>query len=227
MTENILVLGRLRYVKLFLINLSCNFIEKPGRMPLRLFLFCKIIVLLPRKELDNEGNEIDPRAELIDKILEYRKFKQAATELSRMEDLRMLLVKRGNVLSELIQVGEDAGEGTEIQAVTLYKLMKAFEKVAQRLHEKNHQSVHTVVQYNYTMEGSREFMLKLVEKERTISFEKIFEHCENRIHAIFLFLNMLELIQLKYLTILLGEGRNNFIVEYNFEREPEEMMEPN
>ncbi len=66
-------------------------------------------------------------------------------------------------------------------------------------------------------------MLHLVEKERTISFEKIFEHCENRIHAIFLFLNMLELIQLKYFSILLGEGRNNFIVAYNFEREPEEV----
>ncbi len=183
----------------------------------------KAKMLLPRKELDNEGNEIDPRAELIDKILEYRKFKQAATELSQMEDVRMLMVKRGNVLSELIQVGEDAGEGTEIQAVTLFKLMKAFERVAQRLHEKNNQLVHTVVQYNYTMEGSREFLLHLVQKERTISFEKIFEHCENRIHAIFLFLNMLELIQLKYFSILLGEGRNNFIVEYNFEREPEEV----
>jgi hypothetical protein len=34
---------------------------------------------------------------------------------------------------------------------------------------------------------------------------------------------MLELIQLKYFSILLGEGRNNFIVAYNFEREPEEV----
>lgn len=183
----------------------------------------KAKMLLPRKELDPEGNEIDPRAELIDKILEYRRFKQAATELSRMEDLRMLMARRGNVLAELIQVGEDAGEGTEIQAVTLFKLMKAFEKVAQRLHDKNHQPVHTVVQYNYTMEGSRKYMLELVESERTISFEKIFENCENRIHAIFLFLNMLELIQLKYFTILLGEGRNNFIVEFNSEREPEDV----
>ncbi|MEO7800949.1 MAG: segregation/condensation protein A [Ginsengibacter sp.] len=184
----------------------------------------KAKMLLPRKELDQEGNEIDPRAELIDKILEYRRFKQAATELSHMEDLRMLMVKRGNVLSELIQVGEDAGEGTEIQAVTLFKLMKAFEKVAQRLHDKTHQPVHTVVQYNYTMEGSRKYMLDLVEKERTISFEKIFENCENRIHAIFLFLNMLELIQMKYFTILMGEGRNNFIVEFNSERQPEDAV---
>src|SRR5450755_4058556 len=41
----------------------------------------KAKMLLPRKELDTLGNEIDPRQELIDKILEYRKFKQAATEM--------------------------------------------------------------------------------------------------------------------------------------------------
>jgi len=78
--------------------------------------------------------------------------------------------------------------------------------------------VHTVVQYNYTMEGSRKYMLDLVKKERTISFEKIFDISENRIHAIFLFLNMLELIQQKYLFIIMGEGVNNFIIEYNSDR---------
>ena len=61
------------------------------------------------------------------------------------------------------------------------------------------------------MEGSRQFMLDLLQKEHSIAFENIFEICENRIHAIFLFLNMLELIQSKYLTIVMGEGRNNFI----------------
>ena len=99
--------------------------------------------------------------------------------------------------------------------------MKAFERVAQRLHEKINKPVHTVVQYDYTMEGIREYMLTLVKKERTLSFEKIFDACENRIHAIFLFLNMLELIQAKYFFILTGEGRNNFIVEYNENREEE------
>ena len=182
----------------------------------------KAKMLLPRKELDQEGNEIDPRQELIDKILEYKKFKQAALEMQQMEALRMMMVKRGNLQNELAKIGEEAGEGTEIQTVTLFKLMKAFERVAQRLHEKRNQPVHTVVQYNYTMEGSREYMLELVKKERTLSFEKIFDVCENRIHAIFLFLNMLELIQGKYIFILTGEGRNNFIVEYNENREEEE-----
>ncbi len=179
----------------------------------------KAKMLLPRKEIDQEGNEIDPRQELIDKILEYKKFKQAALEMQQMEALRMMMVKRGNLINELAKIGEESGEGTEIQNVTLFRLMKAFERVAQRLHEKRHQPVHTVVQYNYTMEGSREYMLDLVKKERSLSFERIFDVCENRIHAIFLFLNMLELIQGKYFTILMGQGINNFIVEYNENRE--------
>lgn len=181
----------------------------------------KAKMLLPRKELDQQGNEIDPRQELIDKILEYRKFKQAAAEMQEMEAIRMLVVKRGNLESELARITEEAGEGTEIQAITLFKLMKAFEKVAQRLHEKRNQPVHTVVRYDYTMEGCRAFMLELTEKERTLSFEKIFEVCHNRIHAIFLFLNMLELIQGNYLKILIGSGMNNFIIEYNEQREPD------
>src|SRR5450432_2766465 len=113
----------------------------------------KAKMLLPRKELDQSGNEIDPRNELISKILEYKKFKQAAIEMSGLEALRMLSVKRGNLKQELSKIGEDSGEGTEMQAISLYKLMKAFERVARRLHEKRHQPVHTVVQYNYTMEN--------------------------------------------------------------------------
>ncbi len=178
----------------------------------------KAKMLLPRKELDEQGNEIDPRQELVNKILEYKKFKEAAAQMADMEAVRMMIVKRGNVQKEIAQIGEEAGEGTEIQAVTLFKLMKAFEKVVQKLQERNNKPVHTVVQYNYTMEGSREYMLNICSKEKTLSFEKIFEVCENRIHAIFLFLNMLELIQQKYIGILIGEGRNNFILEWNENR---------
>jgi len=131
----------------------------------------------------------------------------------------MLMIKRGNLQKELSQIGEEFGEGTEIQAVTLFKLMKAFEKVAQKLRERNNKPVHTVVQYNYTMEESREFMLDTCRKEKTVSFEKIFDVCENRIHAIFLFLSLLELVQQKYMMLVTGEGRNNFIIEYNENRE--------
>jgi segregation and condensation protein A len=177
----------------------------------------KAKMLIPRKELDPHGNEIDPRQELIDKILEYKRFKEASQKMSEMEALRMLMVKRGNIQEELALIGEEAGEGTEIQTVTLFKLMKAFEKVAQRLLDKKNRPVHTVISYNYTMEGTREYMLNLIKTERSLSFEKIFDVCNDRIHAIFLFLNILELVQSNYMKIISGNGANNFIIEYNEE----------
>lgn len=184
----------------------------------------KAKMLLPRKELDADGNEIDPRQELVDKVLEYKKFKEASAKLADMEAIRMLMVKRGNLQEELNQIGEQAGEGTEIQTITLFKLMKAFERVMQRIHDKQNKPVHTVIQYNYTMEGSRDYMLHFVQKEKTVTFEKVFDVCENRIHAIFLFLSMLELTQQRYMKLLIGEGRNNLIIEWN-ERREEELKE--
>jgi segregation and condensation protein A len=185
----------------------------------------KARMLLPRKELDVQGNEIDPRQELIDKILEYKRYKEASAKMAEMEALRMLMVRRGNLQKDLAVIGEHEGEGTEIQNITLFKLMKAFERVMTRMKERQNKPVHTVEQYNYTMEESRDQMLHLVEMEKTCSFEKVFENCTNRIHAIFLFLSMLELVQLKYMRILVGEGRNNFIVEFNEDREEEEPAE--
>ena len=64
-------------------------------------------------------------------------------------------------------------------------------------------------------------MLTLAQQERHLSFEKIFERSENRVHAIFLFLSLLELVQQKFLNIMIGEGKNNFIIEYN---EPENRL---
>jgi segregation and condensation protein A len=182
----------------------------------------KAKMLIPRKELDEQGNEIDPRQELVNKILEYKKFKEASARMAELEEQRFLMFKRGNLQKELAQIGEEAGEGTEIQAVTLFKLMKAFEKVVQKLHERNNKPVHTVIQYHYTMEESRDYMLEHCRTEKTTSFEKIFEICQDRIHALFLFLSLLELSQQKYLSIITGEGRNNFIVEYNENREEDE-----
>ena len=178
----------------------------------------KARLLLPRKELDASGNEIDPRQELIDKILEYKKFKEAAIKMAEMEAERMLMIKRGNLQREIALLGEEASEGTEIQNITLFKLMKSFEKVMLRLQERQNKPVHTVVPYNYTMEGSRDYMLHMLEQEKTVSFEKVFEICDNKIHAIFLFLSILELAQQKYMRLSVGQGMNNFIVEWNENR---------
>ncbi len=184
----------------------------------------KAKLLLPRKELDALGNEIDPRQELIDKILEYKKYKEAAVQMADLEALRMLMMKRGNIQQEMSLVGEEAAEGTELQTVTLFKLMKSFEKVMTRLQERQNRPVHTVVRYNYTMEGSRAYLLDIVREGKTVAFEKVFDICQDRVHALFLFLSILELSQQKYMKLMVGEGRNNFIIEWNENREDD--LEP-
>jgi segregation and condensation protein A len=85
--------------------------------------------------------------------------------------------------------------------------------------------VHTVVQYNYTMEQSRLHVYTAAKSARTCSFEKMFEVCTNRLHAIFIFLSMLELVQMKYLAVVTGEGRNNFQVEFNDVPENDQLAE--
>ncbi|MFZ1800450.1 MAG: segregation/condensation protein A [Chitinophagaceae bacterium] len=187
----------------------------------------KAKMLIPRKELDAAGNEIDPRQELVDKILEYRRFKEAAVSMAALETARLKMAKRGNLQKELYLIGEESSEGTEIQNVTLYKLMKAFDKVMLRMQERVNKPVHTVVQYNYTMEESRATVSQIVRSEKTVAFEKIFGACENKLHAIFLFLSLLEMVQQKMMFLLLGQGMNNFIVEWNEAYTGEETREEN
>lgn len=182
----------------------------------------KAKMLLPRKELDEHGNEIDPRQELVDKILEYKRFKEASEQMIVLEAERLLQQKRGNIQKELDALGEEYSEGTEIQTITMYKLMQAFERVMGRYKERTDKPQHVVVKYNYSLEGQKTFLVDHIRSNTRVAFETIFSQCENRIHAIFTFLAMLELVQMKYLTLLIGSGRNNFIIEWNPEA-PENM----
>jgi len=214
-----------------IINDFMDYIHQSGELNIELssefILFISTLMrikakmLLPRKELDAQGNEIDPREELVNKILEYKRFKEASAEMAEMEAVRMLMVKRGNIQKELSQIGEEDSEGTEIQHITLFKLMKSFEKAMQKYSDRLNKPVHTVVSYNYTMEQSRDEMLSLAREEKTLAFERIFERSANRVQAIFLFLSLLELVQQKFLKIMIGEGKNNFIIEFI---EPDERL---
>jgi len=208
-----------------IINDFLDYIHQSGELNIELssefILFISTLMrikakmLLPRRELDAQGNEIDPRQELINKILEYKRFKEASAQMAELEALRMLMVKRGNIEQELTQIGEEDSEGTEIQSITLFRLMKAFERAMQKYSDRMNKPVHTIVQYNYTMEGSRDLMLTMAREQKALSFERIFDSAENRVHAIFIFLSLLELVQQKFLKIMTGEGKNNFIIEYN------------
>ena len=171
-------------------------------------------MLLPRKEVDEEGNEIAPRQELIDKILEYKRFKEAAAEMQLLEAERQMQLKRGNVVQELMDIGRKESEGTEGESLTSFKLFAAYERVLKKLDARVNKPEHVVVKYNYTMQGQRNFIHDWLKRDSKISFERFFQSCENRVHAIFNFLAILELSQQQYIRVLSGEGRNNFILEW-------------
>jgi segregation and condensation protein A len=104
--------------------------------------------------------------------------------------------------------------------------MQAFERVMKKYQDRVAKPQHVVIKYNYSMEGQKTFLLDHIRANSRVAFETLFAQCENRIHAIFTFLSMLELIQMKYFGILIGGGRNNFIIEWNENRESESSLNP-
>jgi len=173
----------------------------------------KAKMLLPRPVLDEEGNEIDPRDELVKHLMEYKKYKSVIQELSDMENDRLQKEKRGNILKEIKSLAAASNVEAELQDLDLYKLMRTFEKVMQRFDDEKNKPVHQVVQYPYTIDAQKTKLLDLLLKEKKMSFEKIIAQERNKIAVIFNFLAILELLQLKLIKIQIGIGFNNFWIE--------------
>ncbi len=175
----------------------------------------KARMLLPRRELDEAGEAIDPRQELVDRLLEYKRYKEASEGMAALEEVRQKRHPRTAARADLQTIAETAGEGTEIQTVTAYKLAAAFAKVLKRQAERAARPQHVVVKYNWSQEGQRAYLHGRLSEERRVSFEALFSACEARLHAIFTFLALLDMVQNKAARILIGGGRNNFIVEWS------------
>lgn len=172
----------------------------------------KAKMLLPRKELDEEGNEIDPRGELIQQLLEYKRYKGILDEMRELEDDRSKRKARGNSTAELKKLAQKALVDAELESLSLFKLLQTFEKVVERFEDRQKVRVHKVVRYNYTLEEQKNFVRNMVLTEDKSDFKMIFSRCENRIHALFNFLAILELIQMEEIGVIVGEGINNFWV---------------
>src|SRR3546814_6556621 len=100
-------------------------------------------MLLPRPQLDEDGNEVDPREDLVQKLLEYKRFKAILPLLQQLEDDRQQQEKRGNIVRELAMVGKQNNPGEELTTLDLYKLLKIYEKVLKRYQLQNRSEEHT------------------------------------------------------------------------------------
>jgi segregation and condensation protein A len=167
-------------------------------------------MLLPRPQLDEQGNEIDPREELVKHLLEYKKYKSVVDTFHKMEETELQKEKRGNLMKELRSLAESTNVEAELQDVDLFKLMTVFEKVLKRFEAEKNKPVHQIIQYPYTIEGQKGFLLTEVQKRSRLSFHDIVENFPTRIALIFNFLAILELLALQQLSIQVGEGYNNF-----------------
>ena len=75
---------------------------------------------------------------------------------------------------------------------------------------RNEKTSHTIVKVHYTLEERREYLLQRLGRSDGLQFVQIFEACENRLHAIFTFLAILDLMQQEQIIFVGGEGFNNF-----------------
>lgn len=172
----------------------------------------KAKMLLPRRELNEEGQEVDPRQELIDRLLEYKQHKELVATLKKMEEERASRQKRGNLGIELRLLEKIAGDEAELESLNQYRLLKAFEKVMLAFNERNKTIVHTVEKPAHTIEEQKIFLIELCNKNKETHFEMLFEHITSRLHAIFNFLALLELLSYELLVIEVREGHNNFVI---------------
>ena len=167
-------------------------------------------MLLPRPQIDEAGNEIDPREELVRHLLEYKKYKSVIEHFQKMEDDELMKEKRGNIAKELRALAETSNVESELQDVDLFKLLSVFERVLKRHEEDLNKPVHQVLQFPYTIEGQKEYIFGEVTSRGRLSFEEILEKQKSRIGLIFNFLAILEMLALGDLNIHVGEGYNNF-----------------
>ena len=170
----------------------------------------KAKLLLPRKQRDEEGNEIDPREELVQRLLEYKQFKDVIDEVRKLEERRHLQSKRGNISSELKAIATTALVDVEWESISLFKLLKTFERVLENSRETEKVIPHKVYSYPYTIAEQQDYILRKVAKNQKANFTAIFEDCKNRVHAIVTFLALLEMLNERLVTIIAGEGFNNF-----------------
>ena len=170
----------------------------------------KAKMLLPRKDLDEEGNEIDHREELVQQLLEYKRFKDVVEIIKRLEAQRSMRFSRGNQHLEVDELVKLLADEAELETVTLFKLLKAFQRSMDKYKNRTEKVEHRVARFKYTIEEERDKLVQLIKFRSKVSFQEIFSKSENRIHAIFSFLGMLELIQQQAISIIIGDGYNNF-----------------
>lgn len=168
----------------------------------------KVRMLLP-KELDEKGEEIDPRSDLVNALLEYKKYKEMSEELSFFESNQRRISYRGNYSADnKIEMPE---YDVLLKNITVYDLIKAFK---QALLDKPKEVVHEINKLSVTIEEQLEFVNNELSKTGEMHFLELIKDMHEKIRIIVTFIALLELIKMGKIGLKTSKRFNDFII-YN------------
>ena len=148
-------------------------------------------MLLPPEEKEAEGAEaVDPRLELVQRLIEYQAYKDAATILREREEESQLLFTR-----EAAAVEDEAAEESSEPSlfdVNIFDLLGAFKKML----ESAPAEVRTITRETLTVKDRMLLIADLLENTESIRFEELFRDNLTRTQLIVTFLALLELLRL-------------------------------
>lgn len=166
-----------------------------------LLMSIKARMMLPvERSEDEELDEEDPRYELVQKLLEYKQYKEMAEKMTVIDDEARKKYFRGYPEADEI---DTQASGEALNEVTLYDLISAFRKV---LTDIQHQAVyHKVEKVSYTVEDQAEFVLYRLQETGRIPFNTFFRELRSREAVVVTFLAVLEMIKEQQINLFLHE----------------------
>ncbi|MFD1628995.1 segregation and condensation protein A [Pseudopedobacter beijingensis] len=170
----------------------------------------KAKMLLPRIEVDEEGNEIDLKENLIQKLIEYKRYKDAVESFKLLEEERFYKEKRGNIAEDLkCFEGLNSGE-EELSSFDLYRLLKIYHRMMRNYSIRSEEVKHTVEKYPYTIEEQKLVISQLLNINSRLDFKHIVQNSKDKVQFVYNFLALLEMLQQQLINIQIGLGFNNF-----------------
>lgn len=168
-----------------------------------LLISIKARMLLPRPTMDGNDEIVDPRKELVDRLLEYVRYKDVADRLGYALDTRSQLYTRDEADAGEIGTTDDS---EAIYDVSVFHLVSALQRVLERAKD---EPTHLVRATDYSVEEQREWLETNVTGEDPVSFSEIVSDRSKRF-VIATFLAILELVREGRIQLLLGASGEDF-----------------
>jgi segregation and condensation protein A len=176
-------LNYIRIMKYFDLELAGEFILMASNL-----MYIKAQMLLPRTTNDDGVELDDPRKELVQKILEYKQFKDISFELAQRAE-----ATRYQYYREIFDADYMQAEGGNIyKNATLFDLMRAFQNVLQRA--KQSAQIYVVEVFNVTVDEKISYIQELLKTKPRLSFYEIVRN-QTKPHIIVTFLAILEMMK--------------------------------